>query len=142
MDYSSQIHLADSTSLEMDASPSVAPTAVAVEGVLRLPELLVHLQARVERGYWNRPVFIDARKATIAITTQEVEQLIQALRKVSRALRSMNCSAPPARTAMLTKDPLNYGMARMYMSFAGADDPDFAVFYDKDLALAWLRSVD
>jgi hypothetical protein len=107
------------------------PLSVTAEDELGFPEILRFLRHRLERDLWDRPILIDARAATLNVTVADMEELLQAVRQSS-------VSAPPARTALLTSNPVNYGTARMYMSFATEIDPEFAVFHDVDVALAWL----
>lgn len=116
----------------MNAADLDEPLFVVVEGELGLPEILAFLRERVESHLWDRPIFIDAQAATLILTAADVEELLYSVRQWS-------ISAPPARTALLTSDPVNYGMARMYMLFGYEIDPQFEVFRDSDIALAWLE---
>ena len=43
------------------------------------------------------------------------------------------------RWAAVPRDPTGYGMARMAQGLAGADLPDFQIFWTVDEALAWLK---
>ena len=111
------------------------PLSVVIEGELGLPEILAFLRDRAELGLWNQRLLIDAHSATFNVTLADIDELL-------RAVQQSSISKTPARTALLTANPLNYGMARMYMSFAEEIDPQFAVFRDSDVALAWLASRD
>jgi len=105
-------------------------TTVA-EGTVTMPEVRAHLQR--ERRDLALPYreLIDARRATVNLSSAEVREIVELLRSLSRSHR-------PGRTAVVVSSDVAYGMMRMLQVLV-EDSCDVHPFLDLAAAEQWLR---
>lgn len=115
----------------IDASGILRTTC---SGALALPQLILHLQARERAGLLARPQVVDARDATLELSTADVRKLAALAREVRR-----RTAVGP--TALVASRDLSYGIGRMYAGFDAPDSAGFAVFRSMEEAERWLKEL-
>jgi hypothetical protein len=103
-------------------------------GPLALPQLILHLQARERAGLLANPQVVDARDATLELSTADVRKLAALAREVRR-----RTAVGP--TALVASRDLSYGIGRMYAGFDASDSAGFAVFRSMEEAERWLKEL-
>ena len=94
-------------------------------------QIVQHLHAREQRGVLGLPQVVDAREATMELTTAEVQEF-------AALVRSLRLRIPVGPTAVVAGGDLAYGIGRMYSGFD--DSEQFAVFRSIAEAEAWIAA--
>jgi len=128
------------TALEMTATPisfRVDHYARAVfttaEGDIRIDEIVTHAHELATAGVFSYSQLIDARKARLKFSPEDVKKLVHIMRELRKTHGT-------GKTAFVTKNPTDFGMMRMYELQIGEDDPGFAAFYDLEQGIEWILS--
>jgi hypothetical protein len=102
-------------------------------GVLRINDVVEHTRELANAGLFAYSQLIDARETSLKISPSDVETLVSLIKELRRIHGN-------ARTAFVTKHLADFGMMRMYELKIGEHDPGFAVYYDIEQAIEWIRS--
>ncbi|HEX6842918.1 MAG TPA: hypothetical protein VF113_15385 [Stellaceae bacterium] len=78
-------------------------------------------------------VLIDGSTIAVEVTDQDIRTIAQENVRVS-------ARAPQVAVAIFVRNPLSYGLARMWQAYVDASGWRTAVFEDRAAAVAWLRS--
>lgn len=102
-------------------------------GEIRIDDFIAHMHALVKEKVFAYPQLIDAREARLKISTGDVRKLVDRV----EVLRRIHGTA---RTAFVTRYPVDFGMMRMYGTLSEACDPGFGVFREIGEAENWILS--
>ena len=110
---------------------AVSRVTTIAEGTVTMPEVRAHLQR--ERRDLTRPYseLIDARRATVSLSSTEVREIAELLRSLARSHRL-------GRTAVVVSSDAAYGVVRMLQVLV-EDICDVRPFLDLPAAERWLR---
>jgi len=101
------------------------------DGPLRVADFAAHVQALADAGALGHSQLIDARSASLDITTNENRNFAELMRR----MRAVHGST---RTSFVVSRDLDYGLARMYEGMSADIDPGFRVFRDLTEARQWI----
>ena len=106
---------------------------VTVDGPFDLNGILETLDRQAAEGTWQYARLYDDRHVSVPPTSEQTRSLLEAVRRRIRE------HGPRGPVAVVTDQPANYGMVRMYMTLA--DEEQFvAVFRDPGDAGRWLAA--
>jgi hypothetical protein len=100
-------------------------------GEVTLADLLRHIDNEERAAHLGAPELFDARDATTSLTALEVRRLADVMRSYAKR----QAIGP---TALVTRNDVVFGMARMYGILSNDFDPRFAVFRNLTDAERWL----
>ena len=100
-------------------------------GELTLADLLGHIDDEERAAHLGAPELFDARDATTSLMAPEVRRLVDVMRTYAK----QQAIGP---TALVTRNDVVFGMARMYGILSGDFDPRFSVFRNMTDAERWL----
>ena len=115
--------------IEFDAAKKRIRTTAT--GVISLTDLFAHLDGEEGDQHLGVPELIDAREATTNLTTPELRQLVSRMREYASHTKL-------GPTALVTRNDVVYGMARMYSILIAEFDARFFVFRSLTEAERWL----
>jgi hypothetical protein len=102
-------------------------------GEVTFADLLEHLAAEGREGHLGAAELFDARQATTNLTSAEVRQLVEQMRRKAAA-------GTLGPTALVTTNDVAFGMARMYSLMSDTFDQRFTVFRSLTEAERWLNT--
>lgn len=101
------------------------------DGLVTFHEINEHLDMEERHRRLDLPELFDARGASTDLTEQQVRRLVD---RATTMLRAVDLGA----TAVVTNDPVVFGMAQIYAVLAEQAGIVAGVFYDIDTASHWL----
>lgn len=104
------------------------------EGVVSFEDINAHLDIEQRDRNLDRPELIDARGATVDLTTEQIRRLVQ---RTTNMLRLVDLGP----TAIVTTSDVVFGMARMYSLLVESAGIATEVFRDIESATRWLEQV-
>jgi len=107
---------------------------VTVEGDVSAAEALGIVNRQLADGAWTYGVLYDARNDTSQPSTADVRSIVE---HVGRCIAQ---HGPRGPVAIVTRNPSNYGMARMYSTLGEPVKLTVEVFREIVEAEAWLVS--
>jgi len=105
------------------------------DGLITFDDISRHLDAEERDRGLDLPELIDATNATTDLTSDQVRRLVQRAADTTRRI-------PLGPTAIVAKQDVVYGMARMYSILMEGIGAPVEVFRDVDSALRWLREIN
>ena len=106
---------------------------VMADGPFDVDGILGTLDRQATEGTWQYARLYDDRRVTVPPTSEQTRSLLDAVRRRIRE------HGPRGPVAIVTDQPANYGMVRMYMTLA--DEEQFvAVFRESSDAERWLAA--
>ena len=117
--------------MEFDTASSRLRTTAT--GELTLADLLGHIDNEERAAHLGAPELFDARDATTNLAAPEVRRLVDVMRSYAK----QQAIGP---TALVTRNDVVFGMARMYGILSNDFDPRFAVFRNMTDAERWLEA--
>ena len=117
----------------MRFDPVAKRLLTTASGEVTFAELLDHIAAEGREGHLGAPELFDARQATTNLTSAQVRQLVEQMRR-----EAIGGSLGP--TALVTTNDVVFGMARMYSLMSDTFDQRFTVFRSLIDAERWLNT--
>jgi hypothetical protein len=117
----------------MRFDPVAKRLLTTASGEVTLAEILDHIAAEGREGHLGAPELFDARQATTSLTSAQVRQLVEQMRRAA-----VESSLGP--TALVTTNDVVFGMARMYSLMSDTFDQGFTVFRTITEAERWLNT--
>ena len=104
------------------------------DGLITFDDISRHLDAEERDRGLDLPELFDATSATTDLTSDQVRRLVRRAADTTRRI-------PLGPTAIVAKQDVVYGMARMYSILMEGIGSPVEVFRDVEAALKWLREI-
>ena len=107
-----------------------------VTGTITVAEVRADMaRMTAESGYPpDMPGIVDMRNAQAGLTSDELRQIAETVKNSPKVVNH-------TRRALLVSSSLMYGLYRMFATFISDGTTEYRVFYDEQLARAWIEEI-